>query len=299
MDSLLIREATHAGSWYNSNPEKLSQELSRYFSSAEKSSNANSLKSIIVPHAGYRFSAPTAAKAFININPDNYDRVVVLGPSHHEYFGGCGLSPFSSFDTPFGEIKVDTAANKKLLKDEHFFTLDNEVDEVEHSIEMELPFLKMIFDKKDFSLVPIMVGSGTNLESHRKIAEELYTLYDDSKTLFVISSDFCHWGQRFRFTYYDSKYDSIWKSTENLDRTALDIISRMDAKELDEYFKKYKNTICGRNPISIVLCLIEKFKSKNTSKKISFSCAGYAQSSKVTDMSDSSVSYAAGVNFIE
>ena len=84
-----------------------------------------------------------------------------------------------------------------------------------------------------------------------------------------------------------------------LDRTALDIISRMDAKELDEYFKKYKSTICGRNPISIVLCLIEKFKSKNTSKKISFSCAGYAQSSKVTDMSDSSVSYAAGVNFIE
>lgn len=296
-----LRDATHAGTWYNGDPKGLAAELGKYFSSSEKLSNSNNLKSIIVPHAGYRYSGPTAAKAFININPDNYNRVVVIGPSHHEYFHGCGLSPFEGFQTPFGSIKIDLEINKKLLQSskDHFFTLEKEVDEEEHSIEMEIPFIKMLFDKKDFSIVPIMVGSNTNFDAHKEIADVLYDLYEDKQTLFVISSDFCHWGKRFAYTYYDNKYDEIWKSTESLDKMALEHISKLDPTGLNDYFKKYKNTICGRHPISIVLCMIEQYKKKYQNKKITFDCAGYSQSSHVMDMNDSSVSYAAGVNFIE
>ena len=145
MDSINLREATHAGSWYSNHPQVLGAELSGYFSKAEKFDTQDRLKSIIVPHAGYCYSAPTAAKAFINIDPDKYNRVVVLGPSHHEYFRGCGLTPFDSFQTPFGNIKVDTATNAKLLNDscKSFFTLPEAIDEEEHSIEIEIPFLKL------------------------------------------------------------------------------------------------------------------------------------------------------------
>lgn len=41
----------------------------------------------------------------------------------------------------------------------------------------------------------------------------------DPQTLFVISSDFCHWGQRFRYTYHDKSHGQIYKSIENLDKT--------------------------------------------------------------------------------
>ena len=68
--------------------------------------------------------------------------------------------------------------------------------------------------------------------------------------------DFCHWGRRFGFTYYDEKFDEIWKSTENLDKIALEIISKMKSKDLFDYFKKYRNTICGRNPIIMTLSII-------------------------------------------
>jgi AmmeMemoRadiSam system protein B len=296
MDSSL-RIAYHGGSWYSDDPKYLGTQINNYLSSAEKYEKYNNLKSIIVPHAGYRFCAETAAKAFININPDNYDRVVVLGPSHHEYFQGCGLSSFENFETPFGNVKIDTLTTEKLIKDNLFFKLSESVDLNEHSIEMEMPFLKYIFGQKDFNLLPIVVGQN-DYENNKKIGKVLFDLYEDPKTLFVISSDFCHWGRRFGFTYYDESFGDIWKSTENLDRMALDIISKMNSKELAEYFKKYRNTICGRNPIIVVLSIIEDYKKKFSEKKINFECAGYSQSDKVVSKSGSSVSYAAAVNFV-
>ena len=63
---------------------------------------------------------------------------------------------------------------------------------------------------------------------------------EDPKTLFVISSDFCHWGQRFGYTFYDKSKGQIWESTEFLDKKAMEIIGRMDPKEFNEYFIKYK-----------------------------------------------------------
>ena len=142
MDSSSTRIAYHSGSWYSDDPKYLGQQINSYLSSSEKVSKSDNLKSIIVPHAGYRYCAETASKAFININPDNYNRVVILGPSHHEYFIGCGLSSFKYFETPFGNVKIDTSTNEKLLNNNNFFTLSESVDLNEHSIEMEMPFIK-------------------------------------------------------------------------------------------------------------------------------------------------------------
>ena len=160
-----------------------------------------------------------------------------------------------------------------------------------------MPFLKYIFDKKDFSLIPIMVGHNDFL-TNTEIGKALYDLYEDPKTLFVISSDFCHWGRNFGFTYYDNKFDNIWESTQDLDKQALDIISEMNSAKLDQYFKKTRNTICGRNPITIVLSIIENYKKNHADKKISFDTVGYSQSNKVKTKFETSFSYAAGVNFI-
>jgi len=297
MDST-IRVASHAGSWYKNDPKLLAKEIGDYLSKSEKLEQYNSLKSIIVPHAGYRHCGPTAGKSFININPSNYDRVVVLGPSHHKYFEACGLTPFESFETPFGNVKVDTETINKLLTNKKLFnTLSQTTDVKEHSIEMEMPFLKYIFNKKDFSLIPIMVGHN-DFKINVEIGKALYDLYEDPKTLFVISSDFCHWGQKFGFTYYNEKYENIWESTKDLDKQALDIIHEMNSAKLDEYFKKTRNTICGRNPITIVLSIIENYKKNHGDKKISFDTVGYSQSNQPKSMYESSVSYAAGVNFV-
>ena len=143
----------------------------------------------------------------------------------------------------------------------------------------------------------MVIGDG-NLRKNVELGKCLYNLYEDPKTLFVISSDFCHWGRNFDYTYYNKKFANIWESTQDLDRQAWDIIGEMNSEKFDDYMKKTKNTICGRNPITIILSIIEEYQKKHQNKKITFDTAGYAQSGKVKSMNDSSVSYAAGVNFI-
>jgi hypothetical protein len=294
----LTRYASHSGDWYDDNPIMLSKELSKYLSASKKYEQSDSLKSIIVPHSGLCYGGPVAAKAFINVNPDNFNRAVILGPSHYEYFKGCALTSFEKFETPFGNVDVDTETINNLLKDsKHFFSFPQSSDVQEHSIEMEMPFLKYIFDKRKLSIIPMVIGDG-NLSANTQLAKCLYNLYEDPKTLFVISSDFCHWGPNFDYVYYNKKFKNIWESTEDLDRQALDIIAQMDSKKFDMYMTKTKNTICGSNPITIILSIIEEYQKKHQDKKLSFESAGYAQSSKVKSMNDSSVSYAAGVNFI-
>ena len=294
----LTRVASHADGWYSGNPQELAKELNKYLSKSEKYEISSSLKSIIVPHSGLCYGGPVAAKAFINVNPSLFDRAVILGPSHYEYFQGVGLTSFEKFETPFGDVDVDTETVNKLLENKgNFFSFPKSSDVQEHSIEMEMPFLKYIFNKKDFSLIPIMVGHN-DLMTNTEIGKALYDLYEDPKTLFVISSDFCHWGQNFGFTYYNNQFENIWESTEDLDRQALKIISEMNSSKMDQYFKKTRNTICGRNPITIVLSIIENYKKNHSDKKLSFDTVGYSQSNKAKSKYDSSVSYAGAVNFI-
>ena len=293
-----IRLASHKKYWYSDDKIILGKQLSEYFADSERNAQYNSLKSIIVPHSGLRYGGPTAAKAFINVNPDNFDRAVILGPSHHKYFEGGALTTFNKFETPFGNIDVDTKTTNYLLKDsEHFFPFPQSDDVQEHSIEMELPFLKYIFQERKFTILPMVIGHG-DFDQNKELAKCLYDLYEDPKTLFVISSDFCHWGRDFRYTYYNNKFKTVWESTQDLDNQALNIISEMDSKKFDNYIKNTKNTICGRNPITIILSIIEEYQKKHQNKKISFDKAGYAQSDKVMNMNGRSVSYAAGVNFI-
>ena len=254
---------------------------------------------LFICHSGLCYGGPTAAKAFINVNPSIFDRAVILGPSHFEYFQGVGLTSFEKFKTPFGDVDVDTETVNKLLENSgNFFSFPKSSDVKEHSIEMEMPFLKYIFNDKKLKIVPMVVGDG-NLEKNRKLGKYLYDLYEDPKTLFVISSDFCHWGNDFDFTYYNKKFKTVNESTEDLDRQALNIIGEKNSKKFDDYMKKTGNTICGSNPITIILSLIEEYQKNHKDKKITFDTAGYAQSGKIKNIYyDSAVSYAAGVNFI-
>lgn len=51
----------------------------------------------------------------------------------------------------------------------------------------------------------------------------------DPKTVFVISSDFCHWGPNFEYTPYDKSKGEIWQSIEAMDRRGAELIESQDA----------------------------------------------------------------------
>lgn len=147
-------------------------------------------------------------------------RIFILGPSHHYPLSTLALPKVTSYYTPLSDdpLPLDTELITELLTTQatkpdgskiRFTTMSQSVDEDEHSIEMHLPYIHRLLQlqypnrptAQYPSLVPIMVGS-TSATTEQAFGVLLAPYLADPSNVFVISSDFCHWGLRFRYTYY-------------------------------------------------------------------------------------------------
>jgi AmmeMemoRadiSam system protein B len=282
-----VRRATHAGSWYTDDGRTLSKQLGQWIENV--GSVPGTAKAIIVPHAGYRYSGPSAAYGYKALNPETTKRIFVLGPSHHAYFTRCGLSQLVEYETPLRNLVVDRQITEELHKSGEFDYLDKEVEEAEHSLEMHLPYIAKIMDKRDFTIVPIMVGS-VSKESEELYGKLLAPYLLQEGTAFVISSDFCHWGKRFSYTPYNPELGPIHKSIEEMDKEGMQLIASGDPLAFVGYLKKTKNTICGRHPITVFMWAAH-FAKQDFKKPFVVEPTHYEQSSQCVSKSDSSVSY--------
>lgn len=192
------RKAYVAGKFYPEEKAELQEELKKYFANA-KPNLTNSTIAVISPHAGYVFSGQVAASAFnqIDINND-YENVFILASSHVMLFDGISVYCDGNYETPLGEVKVNTTLANKLVKENSDFIQNYPQPHfTEHSIEVQLPFLQYKFGKK-LQIIPIVLGTD-NPADCKKLAEILKP-YFNSKNLFVISSDFSHYP-----SYTDAK----------------------------------------------------------------------------------------------
>ncbi|GIX66777.1 protein MEMO1 [Caerostris darwini] len=286
-----VRRATHAGSWYVSSVKELSNQLENWLNVAGEPTHFPA-RAIIAPHAGYQYCGACSAYAYKQIDPTIVKRVFVLGPSHHVRLSGCALSPVRTYRTPFGDLTIDESIYEELYTTGHFEEMSLLTDEDEHSIEMHLPFIAKVMENHSFTIVPVMVGSLTS--ERENVYGKIFSRYlADPSNLFVISSDFCHWGARFHYQYYDKSWGQIYQSIEKLDEMGMNIIEELSPTGFTSYLKKYGNTICGRHPIGVLLNAVSSLQQQGNGIKPSLKFLKYAQSSKCLNNYDSSVSYAA------
>lgn len=136
------------------------------------------------------------------------------------------MSGAKKYSTPLYDLKIDSQIYSELEATNKFETISMDVDEEEHSLEMQIPYIAKVMEdfKNEFTIVPVMVGSlSTAREAEYGLIFAPYLA--DPRNLFVISSDFCHWGDRFRFTYYDASCGPIHQSIETLDRKVSQVLS--------------------------------------------------------------------------
>lgn len=188
-----IRPAAVAGTFYPGNPYTLSADVNTLLKNAYATVEAHPdvfsgvPKALIVPHAGYIYSGPIAATAYAQLRSvrDKIRRVVLLGPSHRVYLNGLALAEADVFSTPLGSLAVDQHAVAELKKLPQVQDLAV-AHELEHSLEVQLPFLQHLF--QNFTLIPLVVGNATPEE----VAEVLELLWGGEETLILISSDLSH-----------------------------------------------------------------------------------------------------------
>ncbi len=177
-----------AGSFYPGDSETLDQAIDGFLQQAEIKPGTVKPRALIVPHAGYMYSGPIAASAYVQLLPfaGQISRVVLLGPSHRVPLLGIASSSLDSFTTPLGEIPLDKTAIKQLEQLPFVHTYD-EAHQQEHSLEVQLPFLQKILG--NFTLVPLVIGQADD----EQVSEVIEQLWQDDATLFLISSDLSHY----------------------------------------------------------------------------------------------------------
>ena len=141
-------------------------------------------RAVIVPHAGYIYSGKLEAEGIQHIKPD-IKNVFIFAPSHYERLYGCAICDYDEFETPLGNIQV----NRKLVQETAKLcdcNIENKAFEKEHSIEVQLPFIKYFLP--DAKIVPILYGC----ENFKNLCETLEHFWENPDNAFIISSDLSH-----------------------------------------------------------------------------------------------------------
>lgn len=260
--------------WHAEDPNALNRQIEGFFQKADVRSGDDVI-ALISPHAGYAYSGQTAALGVKAAKP-RYSRIIVIGPSHRAPMQDILSVPrVSDYQTPLGEIPLDTEFIEKLLQHPIFQDIPQAYKN-EHSIFIQLPLLQYRFG--DFKLVPIAAGQ-CSPEAVRKAADILKSLVDKDM-LVIASSDFTHYGPNYDYVPF---HENIPEQIKKLDMGAYDYIAKSDSFGFIKYCDETGATICGRVPIAILLSMLPS-DTKRTLLK-------YTTSGEITGDFTNSVSY--------
>lgn len=180
-----VRRPAVAGMFYPGSPRELRSTVEELLREAPPDRGPGP-KAVIAPHAGYIYSGPTAAISFQALAGRPLERIVILGPAHRVPVRGLALPGADAFATPLGEVPVDAEA-VGAVSDLPQVTTFPEAHAPEHSLEVELPFLQVLFPEA--RVLPIVVGDADGEE----VAEVLDRVWGGAETAVVISSDLSHY----------------------------------------------------------------------------------------------------------
>lgn len=234
-----IRKPAVAGMFYPGDKKNLEAEVKEYLNNAKPEEVTGKIIGIVSPHAGYIYSAPVAGYAYKLLNGKKYDVVVVISPSHQEFFHGCSVYDGNAYETPLGQIKVDKETAKSIANKVENVYLSERGHQIkgmgEHALEVQLPFLQVTLG--EFKLVPIVIGEQTE-ENCRDLGNVLGEVLKDKNALIVASSDLSHYHS--------------YAEAQRIDKSAVECFEKGDLKGM------LSCEACGSGPIYAMLLASQK-----------------------------------------
>lgn len=238
----MIKKSVVAGSFYPDNAEKIYQMIDTWFASLVHDPvllkiNKDNLFGVIVPHAGYLYSGKTAAYSYYLLSKCHFDNAIIIAPSHYSGYFDFSVSTHSEYETPLGMLNVNTDIVNELFKHE-LFTFQEIAEKKEHSLEVQLPFLKYI--NPNIRIVPIIFGN-QNFNNAKHLAETLKKILQNrkDKSMIIISSDLSH----FHNSETALKYD----------RVIIDFINKKQPEMIWENLIQHNTEACGFGGILSIL----------------------------------------------
>jgi AmmeMemoRadiSam system protein B len=218
----------------------LREEVAGFIQQADEPKLDGKLVGIIVPHAGYRYSGPTAGYAYRCILGMSFDHVVIVSPLHDYMPYPFLTSAHKQYSTPLGSVNVDQKHLDHL--NDHLFRSSGAkmvaiANDHEHSLEIQLPFLQYAL-AKPFELLPLMVREH-RASALKHFGEALAETLRGKNALLVASTDLSH--------FYSEREANF------LDKHMLDEISSFDPTGVLRAEEENTGFACGAGAVTAVL----------------------------------------------
>jgi AmmeMemoRadiSam system protein B/AmmeMemoRadiSam system protein A len=279
-DFARVRKSAVAGSFYPGDPGALRNDLDALLANAAGVTPPGRPIVLVEPHAGYVYSGTVAAHGYKLLEHTGIGTVVVISPSHREYFPFLSVFDGDAYETPLGVVPVDKRLSWDIVKADELLRssgrghIQNRLADGEHALEVQLPFLQAVLDK--FQIVPVVMGD-QSWEACRVLGDALGPLLKRPDALVVASSDLSH------FYPYDV--------AKQMDDTFLDLLKRMDPWHLYESVKRKSCEACGAGPVIAAMIAAQHVDSATCR------VLATANSGDVTGDHDRVVGYASAVIF--
>lgn len=258
----MIRPSAVAGTWYPGSAGALTKDVDAYLADAGQVPEGR-VDAIIAPHAGLIFSGPVGACAYkaAAASESPFDLAVLVGPSHFTAFEGVSVWPDGAFATPLGDAVIDTAGVAALSSSPIVQALPS-AHEREHSLEMQLPFLRRLFP--DLPIVPLLMGFQRR-QTIEALAGALVAAFRGRRPLLVASTDLSH--------FFDAA------TASSLDGRVIDAVEAFDPDALLRRFEEYpehergRYVACGGGP-AIAVTMAARAMGARDSRVLKYAHSG-------------------------
>ncbi|MCB5224716.1 MAG: AmmeMemoRadiSam system protein B [Candidatus Cloacimonadaceae bacterium] len=235
----MIRKTAHAGSFYPRFGDRVVAAIESWLPQLPEKDPGEEFLGLIVPHAGYIYSGACAARGWSLYAQSEFDSLVILHPSHHGLGFDWSIPPFSEYETPLGNIEQDTELAELLQGHDPDPKGSKRLHEVEHALEVQLPFIKYFFP--DAKICPIMIGR-PNPEDMTLLARQLRQAMSGRNVGIVVSTDLSHFHNSSR--------------AEKMDAIVVDHVLKLDPAGLWQSTVKHQCESCGIGGLLALLYLV-------------------------------------------
>ena len=231
------RQPAVAGRFYPAQREALVRDVESHM---ERNAKKIPALGIVVPHAGFMYSGDVAGAVYSRIEIPA--TVILIGPNHTGRGEAVAVMTEGVWSMPMGDIAIDRELANAICEETVMAKQDSSAHRFEHSLETQLPFLQ--YFKKEFQIVPICLMR-LKVSTCKVLSEGIVRAVNrlGRPVLLVASSD---------MTHYES-HDAAWTK----DRKAIAFMQHRDPVGLWETVRSEKITMCGVNPVTVMLLCSE------------------------------------------
>lgn len=240
-----VRPAYVAGTFYPADPVQLRKMVETFLREASPPEVTGKIKGLICPHAGYIYSGKIAAAAYKAVRGEDYETVIIFGPSHRYGFAGGAVYDKGYYSTPLGKVKIDEELAARMIRGNFGYFSGARYHAYEHSIEVQIPFLQIVLPNA--RILPIVIGPFKK-ERLLHTAGKLAKLLKGKKVLIIASSDLSH---------YHTKSAAYKK-----DSYTIKLILSFKPKTFLRQAERMIAEACGAGPIALTQEILKKLGVK-------------------------------------